>query len=1156
MRRCQAILCLVAALFLPNLAKADVTGSIVGIIRDSSQAVVPNAVVRVTNIDTNFTKETSSGSDGEYRILALPAGRYTLVATASGFQDFTARDIVVSVNDVLRIEATLNVGATQQRVNVEANSVHVETESTQLGDVIETRKILSLPLNGRSYLDLLGLQAGVVPITSSIVPNDRPVSGFLSNPGNISVSGQRETANAFLVNGGDVSEGKDGGAGLVPNLDSVAEFRLITNSFDAEYGRFSGGVMNAITKSGANAIHGDVFEFFRNDKLDARGFFDPAKAELRRNQFGYAVGGPFWKNRLFWFTDYQGTRQVVGASTGIVQLPTTNARNGVFTPSTFGTKVVQGAAWAQTLSQRLGYTVTNGELYSSAGCANTAQCVFPGGVIPRRAFDTVAVNTLNYIPVGNLNAATGLFSDVSQKASVNDDKTGQRIDFINERTGNWSFYYHFDDSTLTNPLNGSVPGFASVTPSRAQMFTLSNTKTLGASGVNELRLSFFRTSIFTNVPTSSFTKLSSLGFTTGAGTLGILPSGPPGYPEFLPKMTFNSFNLGVNVLSTYQPNNTYMISDGLSKVVGQHSLKMGGEFRYLQLNARNVCYPNGSFVFDGSESGSDFADFLLGAPASYTQCSVQVLDSRTRYGATYFQDSWKVKPNLTLNLGLRWEVSMPWYDTQGKLNTWVKGVQSTQFPTAPAGFVVPGDPGIPSTIYHTQFNRFAPRVGFAYSPDFNDGFLGKLFGGPGKTSIRGAFGIYYFSQPDLANFGIFGDAPFGQFYTSATPPSLDTPFQVRSDGSSAGQRFPFVIPIPGSPANQNLNFGVYLPLIGPGYAPDNVLPYAEHYNFTIQRALSSATVLTLSYVGTQAHHLMVENTVNPGSAAVCFALVAARATPTCGPNGENRAYTLPNGSRVQGTTTNYPYPFFSSRMQYYTTMGNSNYNSFQATVERKAADMTFLTAYTYSKAIDMGTGDGEYLNPFNYRLSRGLSAFDMTHNFVGSYHWAIPFDRWFHGGPRRLTQGWSISGITRFTTGLPITLSQSAGDLSLVGRANIDMPNAVAPVVIQDARNAGPTGRPNIYFLASSFSSEVLGTIGNANRRSFHGPGLINTDFGLSKSIQVTESTSFQIRAEFFNIFNHTQFNNPSGNFSNSTFGQVTSARPPRIGQLSAKFVW
>src|SRR6185503_12474055 len=248
------------------------------------------------NVQTNLTQETSSGPDGLFRILALPIGTYKLTATATGFRTFTTTDIDLKVNDQLRVDITLQVGSLQESVNVEANSVQVETESTQLGDVVESQKMLALPLNGRSYLDLLGLQAGVVPVTSGSMQQDRPVSGYISSPGNLSVNGQRETANAFLVNGGDVSEGRNLGAGLVPNLDSVEEFRLITNSFDAEYGKFSGSVMNAITKSGTNSIHGDVFEFIRNDKFDARNYFDPARSELRRNQFGYAVGGPLWKN--------------------------------------------------------------------------------------------------------------------------------------------------------------------------------------------------------------------------------------------------------------------------------------------------------------------------------------------------------------------------------------------------------------------------------------------------------------------------------------------------------------------------------------------------------------------------------------------------------------------------------------------------------------------------------------------------------------------------------------------------------------------------------------------------------------------------------------------------------------------------------------------
>ncbi len=477
-RGVTCVLSLILVLLSPALVRADVTGSILGVVRDKTQAVIAGGRVVATSTQTNQVRETTSGPDGTYRFLALPAGPYKLTVTAAGFQQFTASDIDVKVNDQLRIDVTLEVGSVQQEVSVEASAVQVETASTQLGDVIESQKMLALPLNGRSYIDLLGLQAGVAPTTAGTIGGDRPVSGMLST-GNVSVNGQRETANAFLVNGGDVSEGRDLGAGLIPNLDSIAEFRLITNSFDAEYGKFSGAVMNAITKSGTNGVHGDAFEFLRNSDMDARSFFDQTRAELKRNQFGYAVGGPFWKNRLFWFTDYQGTRQTQGASTGIVAVPTTAERAGNFDPASL-TGAVDGPYWAQTLTQRLGYGVSVNEPYSSPGCTLTSDCVFPGGVIPQRAFDKAAVGTMSYIPLPNLNQTAGLYSNNSQNSTVQDNKMGQRVDFINQKTGNWSWYYHFDGSTVYNALPAaSVAGFPATTPTRAQQIVMSNTKTLG-----------------------------------------------------------------------------------------------------------------------------------------------------------------------------------------------------------------------------------------------------------------------------------------------------------------------------------------------------------------------------------------------------------------------------------------------------------------------------------------------------------------------------------------------------------------------------------------------------------------------------------------------------------------------------------------------------
>ncbi|HWB98335.1 MAG TPA: carboxypeptidase-like regulatory domain-containing protein, partial [Bryobacteraceae bacterium] len=1100
-----------------------------------------------------------SDSLGQYRFLALPVGRYKVEASAAGFQKFVVTGVTLDVNQQRRIDITLQVGSVEQQVEVSANAVQVETTNTQLGQVIDQKKVLELPLNGRSYIDLLGLQAGVAPTTSSSIQQDRPVSGDMS-AGNISVNGQRETANAFLVNGGDVSEGRNLGTAIVPNLDSVAEFRLITNSFDAEYGKFSGAIMNAITKSGTNGFHGSAFEFLRNDKLDARGFFDPEKGVFRRNQFGYAVGGPAIKNKVFWFTDYQGTRQARGVSSGLVQLPSASQREGdfsglnAFVDSSGEPATVQGPYWAQVLSKRLGYTVTAGEPYSPENCTSTLNCVFPGGVIPQRAFSSPAVAIMKYIPLPN--PQTGFLSTAGSANKVVDDKAGQRVDILTQKLGNWFGYYYFDDATVDNPFGASVPGFPTVTPTRAQQGVLSNTKIFGPSMVNEFRVSFMRTSTTTDKPQAGFGKISDFGFVTGIGSLGIIPSGPAGF-EGLPNIGFQNFSIGSPTLTTTQPNNTWHFADNFSRIYGRHTMKFGGEFRYMQINERNVCAPNGSFNFDGSETGNDFADYLLGAPSGYTQCSQQFLDSRTRYGAAYAQDSFRVKPNLTLNYGLRWEVNMPWYDTQDKIETIVPGLQSTQFPTAPTGWVVPGDPGVPSTLAPTRYNNLGPRVGLAYSPGFNDGVLGKIFGGPGKTSIRAAFGIYYTSIEDLSLFYEVGDAPYGLYWPSILPPTFEEPFRTRSDGSSQGQRFPFVLPTPGDPANKTLDYSVFLPIQGsPGYDIHNRVPYAEHYNFTIQRSLSNSMVLSLAYVGTQAHRLIAEREANPGNPGLCLSLRGTGVldgTPECGPFGELGTYTRPDGSIVNSTRGPLGPNFGSDAFT--ANIANSNYNSLQITLERRAANFTFLAAYTYAKALDNSSGFGEWVNFTNYRLSRALSAFDQTHNFVVSYNYAIPFDRAFQHLPKRLTQGWSINGITRFATGFPIGISQS-GDRSLTGSSGVDFPNYVGGLLVSDPRGTGTDGTPNEYFNRSAFTSEALGAMGNANRRFFHGPGFNNWDFGVHKDTKIRESMAVQFRAEFFNIFNHAQFNNPNGNYASSLFGVVTSAKDPRIGQMSLKFLW
>src|SRR5579864_164749 len=511
-----------AVALCPAALFADVTGSILGMVTDPSAAVIQGVRVAATNVDTNLVTETTTDVAGQYRLLSLPIGRYKVQATFAGFQTFVTTGIALSVDEQRRVDIVLQVGAAQQEVSVSANAVQVETTNTQLGEVIDEKKILELPLNGRSFIDLLGLQAGVAPAGTRG-----------EGPGTIAVNGQRENSNGFLVNGGDVSGAANFEAGVQPNLDSIQEFRLITNSFDAEYGRFSGALMNTITKSGNNSIHGTAFEFLRNDDLDSRGFFDTGKGALKRNQFGYAVGGPAIKDRLFWFTDYQGDRLVNGGTASAVQVLSNAERQGnVGVQSLTGT--VTGSYWAQVLSQRLGRPVQVNEPYSA---------VFPNGIIPTGAFSPATNGTIGFIPLPNVGDNTYASAAVSIHST--DHKAGQRVDFLNKLTGNWSGYYYIDDFSRLNPYGASSfpTGFGSDDRNRNQLGTLSNSYIVSPTAVNDFRLSYTRIVVRSVRAGSVAPSLDSMGFITGAGTLGINNSGPTGY-KAVPSIGLNNFGFG------------------------------------------------------------------------------------------------------------------------------------------------------------------------------------------------------------------------------------------------------------------------------------------------------------------------------------------------------------------------------------------------------------------------------------------------------------------------------------------------------------------------------------------------------------------------------------------------------------------------------------
>ena len=1223
------------------LVWASITGSISGIVTDPSGALVVGATVTAVNTQTGVRAVIHTDKSGFYNFQDLSVGTYDLQVEQKGFKTFQQSRIVIDANSEIRIDVKLELGEVTERVTVESQAVHVETQSTQMGEVINSQKMTAVPLNGRDFTNLLSLQPGVVPFQYANALqdanlSDRTVSGSTGlNSGNQSINGQRETSNGFMVNGANVEEGKNNGTTVIPNLDSIEEFRIITNNFDAEYGNYSGGQVNVVTKSGTNSLHGNVFEFNRNTAFNARNFFSPAGAapKLIQNQFGGTLGGPIKRDKLFFFADYQGTRRIFAPtaaasvpdgtflSNGDYMLSATesgdlaagavNAAAGI---SPAGT--VQGAQLAANLSSNLGYGVTVGEPYYSASCTSNSVCVFPNAVVPKRGFSPASVGVLPFIPGPSVPGGGVNFFSAAFDQRLRDDKGAFRID-ANTKYGMLSAYYHVDDDTFINPFPNSgatvpspnIGAFTATDLTRAQVLVLSATKSLGSTAVNEFRFSYVRNGAHLFTPQGGLTlngqpiTLSSLGFTVPASPGGTFNGGvAPIVPQFegVPNIAFSQelsgTTIGVPADTPKQFNNTFQWQDNFSKVIGKHSLKFGGQFHYDQINDRNLFGENGAYTFDGSETNSDFVDFLIGAPGLFIQATQQVLDSRSKYMGLYGQDSWRVTPNLTFNYGLRWEFSQPWYDTQGKIETLIPGRQSVLFPGAPTGWVVPGDPGVPKTLAPTQYHNFSPRLGLAYSPGWDSGFLAKLTGGPGKTSIRAGFGLFYTAFEDLTQFQEIGDAPFGLFWVQSGS-FFDAPFMDRGDGTAV-QRFPFTFPqVPVRVPNTTFNWAQVEPISGSlAFAHNNKLPYSEHYELSIQRQFGSNTVLSVSYVGTQGHKLLTSIESNPGNQALCLQLNQAPFNPTpgtvnCGPFGEGNQYTLPAGVDYPSAATpavqlvpastcgthgpaqcvvNGTYTVFGPQNNvqvfgnnpFEATIAQSSYNSLQASVRHTGNYSTFLFGYTYSKCMDDASELIEGINPFNPRASTSLCAFDVKHNFVASYEAKVPFDRMFHtssGWKNALASGWAISGITSFVSGLPVSLS-FPNDNSLTGTQNtsapIDLPDFTAGKILQttNPRKGGT------YFNTSLFSDEPLGQIGSAKRRFFYGPGLNNWDMALLKDTKLTESKTIQFRFEAFNIWNHTQFSgqlSPGfGVFGSSGFGVISAAYDPRILQAGLKFLF
>jgi len=1135
---CRTAATSLISFFFTAILLAEPALTITGVVHDGTGARISHAQVRLLQTGSDVMLRTETGEQGEFRIEAPAPGSYRIEVASDGFKPLTAEAVLTRDAAMAKLDLTLEIAGLSETVEVTADALAAETTSTQLGETLDTKKMEGVPLNGRSFTDLMAVQPGIVPVNTAqagavIMTGvaSTPPSGD-ANPGNLSISGQRESSNGFRVNGSDAEEDVNMGTSIVPNLDSIDSFRVLTSNFDAEYGNSSGGQVLVTTKSGSAQLHGSAFDFLRNTSLDARNYFSQDRAAYRQNQFGGTVGGtvggPTPGKSVAVFADYQGTRLTEGIDTGNVAVPSTEERGGDFTQNPLSGSV-NGNFWAAQLTSLLGRAVTAGEPYSA---------VFPNGQIPQSAWSAPARYLLASIPKPNAGAA--LFATASEAETLEDNKGALRLDWTHGK-GTLTGYYFLDSYSLDNPYptgtgGASVPGFDATSGGRAQLVSLGHTITFGQTALNEFHLSYMRNANAVGQPRGGVgPSLAAQGF---SGIVALKPS-----TEGIENVAFNDFTLGVDTTAIVQAENIYEVSDAFSRILGKHGIKIGGELHGNQINTHPDVIFNGSFAFSGSETGVDFADFLLGVPSSYTQGQASSFYNRNLYMAAFAQDSWKASSQLTVNYGVRWDRVRPWSEKFNQLQTLVKGQQSQVYPGAPQGLVFPGDAGIPRSLASAQ-NDLSPRFGIAYTPAFTAPLPRKLAGPAGQTSIRAGYGLFYTAYEGLSAGIMSANPPYGYTYTSSAPPLFAQPFTFAATGASAGQRFPLQkVAYGASRANPNsaVDWSKFEPLVGiPAVDPRDVTPYAEHWMVSMERQFGAGTLVDLSYIGAESHHLLVLEEANAADPALCLSLGAA----VCGPFNE------------QAARTQFGPAFGSVELQ--RTIANANYNALEATLNHRSHGLDLLASYTFSKSIDQSAGLPEPVNPVSPSLSRALSAFDLRHNLVASFHYEFPALKDVHL-LNWAVSGWSLAGIARFTSGLPVTLLNN-NDTSLLGT----IPNGINNNGVDTPQwsgkslsiNRNPRGGAAV-FDSTQLTAPALGTLGNARRRFFSGPGMENLDATLSRTVVVEGTRSLEFRAEAFNLLNHAQFFGAStvqGNVSSSNFGQAVSAMPPRLMQLAIRY--
>ena len=1231
-------------------------GRILGRVSDQSGALLSGLKVTATNEATGAAHQTQTNSTGDYSFPAVPVGTYTLTFDMAGFKTNVRKGITVEINQVVTFNSTMQIGQAKELVEVTSEAPLVDTTTTQLGAIVNNRSVNELPLNARDSYQFLQLQPGV---QSQLGSSGGTFYGS-DDAGSVSVNGGRGRSNNFSVNGGDANDQFVNAAVVQPSPDAIAEFRVITNTFDAEYGRNSGAVVNVVTQSGSNAVHGDIYEYFRNKVLNAQGYFNTVKPQFNQNQFGATFGGPIKKDRTFFFGSYEGRRIRQGTPSDTVFLPSpaeigTPTVPGDFSAGgSFGGGIVapsQGAQpfLAQALDGRTGCDSALNALGVTTPIASLPQQlipgttnsywipwteVFPNVTIPQQCMDPVALNLLQYLPAANLPGS--VYQGVPTEANDQDQFTVRVDHKINDRQ-NLSVYYYYTDASVHSPFynfqasGANVPGYGTSVKQRYQQWNPSHTWSISNALVNEFHVTYLRegqltfqhpqntgavTSFCTGAAAANcFNGVSdsSVGANSIQGQLGTDPKYgiTTGLPSNHTGLPFVGVSGGFNIGNGWegelpQVGNSFQFSDNLSWVKGNHTMKFGVDARRSRFDQTLYYNVSGNFTFDSSgtngiiSSADNYPGYFLGIPDVYSQGSAQRENVRNTGLYLFAQDSWKIKSNLTFNYGLRWELDTPLTDVLGHVQTFRPGQTSTAYPCTisnldalgnsspltycPTGLVVPGDPGVPAGMTSTYYKAWAPRVGLSYSPNFTSGFLGKLFGSSGKTSIRTGWGLFYnpMEQLVLEQFG--AEPPFGSspsFYSTF----FNTPF-VGQDGSVAANGFTGVLT---PPKKQDPGWANYSPILMYGdFQPHLRTQYTVQYNFSIQREIAKDLLLQVNYVGSQGHRLLASHDINAGNPQTCLDLI--NLGQGCGPTAEDNTYqftlgagqtlTMPNNQVITGAAGGTPI-FLAGTRPYSApncvtngptagtncpangnpvftdifaedTIANSAYNSLQAMLEKRFSHgMQFQAAYTFSKSLDWASSFEETLNPFDFRKSRALSLFNSAQRFVINYVWDVPVPK-YQGIKGKILDDWQISGITQFQSGFPIRL-QTQNDNELIG--SLFFLGTGAPQMTGSVPHLLNPKAPGHYYLdPTQFNDPALGTFATTPRSICCGPGENQWDLTFSKKVSFSEARYFQFRTDIFNLFNKTQFVNPDGNFSSSTFGQVLSGREPRLVQVALKF--